>query len=83
MNKKFCDRCGNEIVKPKKTMIDCVIDAMETLKVNFGGKHRIKYIIQIVDLDDPKIPRPVADLCEPCKQELINFMNKKKGDKNE
>lgn len=80
MNKRFCDRCGKEIVKTKKTMFDAVTDAMETLKVNFGGKHRIRYIVQIDDLDNPKIPRPIADLCEPCEQELIAFMNKKEGE---
>ncbi len=83
MDKKFCDRCGKEIVKTKRTMFDAVTDAVETLKVNFGGKHRIKYRIEIIDLDDPKIPRPIADLCEPCEQALIEFMNKKEGDKNE
>ena len=76
MKKRFCDRCGAEIVETKRKLFDAVIDAMETLKANFGGKHRIKYIVQVIDLDDPKIPRPIADLCEQCDQELNAFMNK-------
>lgn len=76
MKKQFCDRCGAEIVETKLTLFDAVTDAMETLKANFGGKHRIKYRIDIIDLDDPKIPRPYADLCEQCDQELNAFMNK-------
>lgn len=77
MNKRFCDRCGAEIVETKRTLFDAVTDAMETLKANFGGKHRIKYNVQVIDLDDePKIPRPIADLCEQCDQELNAFMNK-------
>ena len=80
MMKRFCDRCGTEIVETKRTMLDCVNDAMEQLKVNFGGKHRIKYNVQIIDLDDPKIPYPIADLCEQCEKDLISFMNKKEGE---
>lgn len=83
MNKRFCDRCGNEIVETKRSMIDAVAEAMETLKVNFGGKNRIKYNVQIIDLDVPKIPRPIADLCEQCERELIAFMNEAKRKQNE
>lgn len=83
MMKRFCDRCGAEIVGTKRTMLDAVTDAMEQLKVNFGGKHRIKYRVEIIDLDDPKIPRPSADLCEQCEYDLIKFMNEKAGAKND
>lgn len=76
MKKLFCDRCGAEIIKTKRTLFDAVTNAMATLKANFGGKYRIKYIVQVIDLDDPKIPRPIADLCEQCDQELNAFMNK-------
>lgn len=76
MKKQFCDRCGAEIVETKRTLFDAVTDAMETLKANFAGKHRIKYRVELIDLDDPKIPRPIADLCEQCDQELNAFMNK-------
>lgn len=76
MKKQFCDRCGAEIVETKRTLFDAVTDAMETLKANFDGKHRIKYRVELIDLDDPKIPRPIADLCEQCDQELNAFMNK-------
>lgn len=82
MNKKYCDRCGKEIIETKRTMFDALCDAVETLKVNFGGKHRIKYIVQIIDLDDPKIPRPIADLCEQCEHELTAFMNYEMKAKN-
>ena len=75
MNKRFCDQCGKEIVETKRTVFEAFGDAIEQLKVNFGGKHRIKYTVQIIDLDDPKIPRPIADLCEQCNQELTAFMN--------
>lgn len=83
MNKRFCDRCGNEIVETKRSLIDAVTDAVEQLKVNFGGKHRIKYYVQISDLDNPKIPRPIADLCEQCERELTAFMNEPKRKQNE
>ena len=75
MNKKYCDRCGNEITETKRNMFDMLCDAVATLKVNFGGKHRIEYSVQIIDIDDPQIPRPIADLCEQCKHELTAFMN--------
>lgn len=75
MNKRFCDRCGNEIVETKRSVFDVFCDAVEQLKVNLGGKHRIKYFVQINDLDNPKIPRPIADLCGKCNQELTAFMN--------
>lgn len=83
MNKRFCDRCGNEIVETKRSFSDVVTDAFEQLKVNFGGKHRIRYLVQISDLDDPKIPRPIVDLCEQCNRELIVFMNEVKGKQKE
>lgn len=83
MEKRFCDRCGTEIVGTKRTMLDAVNDAMEQLKVNFGGKHRIKYNVQIIDLDDPNISRPTSDLCEQCEKDLISFMNEKKGEQDE
>ena len=83
MNKRFCDRCGNEIVETKRTVFDAMCDAVEQLKVNFGGKHRIKYFVQINDLDNPKITRPIADLCEQCERELIAFMNEPKRKRNE
>ena len=83
MNKRFCDRCGNEIVETKRSVFDALSDAAETLKVNFGGKHRINYFVQINDLDNPKIPRPIADLCEQCNRELIAFMNEVKRKQNE
>ena len=83
MNKRFCDRCGNEIEETKRTVFDALSDAVETLKVNFGGKHRIKYNVQIIDLDVPKIPRPIADLCEQCERELTAFMNEAKRKQNE
>lgn len=76
MKKQFCDRCGAEIVETKRTLFDAVTDAMETLKANFGGKHRIKYRVEVIDIDDPKIPRPIASLCEQCEHELTAFMNK-------
>lgn len=83
MNKRFCDRCGNKIKETKRTVFDALSDAVETLKVNFGGKHRIKYRVQIIDLDDQKIPYPIADLCEQCERELTAFMNEVKKKKNE
>lgn len=82
MNKRFCDRCGNEIIETKRTVFDALSDAVETLKVNFGGKHRIKYRVQIIDSDNPKIPYPIADLCEQCKRELTAFMNEFKEKQN-
>lgn len=75
MIKTYCDRCGAEIVETKRTVFDALCDAVETLKVNFGGKHRIKYRVEIIDIDDPKIPRPIASLCEQCEHELTAFMN--------
>lgn len=75
MNKRFCDRCGNEIVETKRTAFQVFCDAVETLKANFSSKHRIEYIVQINDLDNPKIPRPIASLCKQCEHELTAFMN--------
>ena len=79
MNKRFCDRCNKEIVITKRTALGVLCDVCKQFNVNFGGKHRIKYTVQIRDLDDPKIPYPIADLCEQCEHELIAFMNEKKG----
>lgn len=83
MKKRFCDRCGVEIVETKRTMLDDVTDAMEKLKVNLGGKHRIEYRVEIIDLDVLRIPRPIADLCEQCEYDLIKFMNEKGCEKND
>lgn len=78
-----CERCGNEIIETKRTVFDALSDAVEQLKVNFGGKHRIKYRVQIIDSDAPKIPYPIADLCEQCERELTAFMNEAKRKQNE
>lgn len=83
MKKNFCDRCGNEIIETQRTLFDAMHDAVETLKVNFGGKSRIKYNVQIIDLDVPKIPFQIADLCEQCERELTAFMNEAKRNQNE
>lgn len=77
MNKKICDRCGAEIVEKEKNFGDAIVELVDTLKVKFGAKHRVRYRIEIIDLDDPKIPRPIADLCKQCEKELIVFMNSK------
>lgn len=78
MNKKVCDRCGAEIVRKKITFKDDLAELVSTLKVSFGAKHRVKYLVEIIDLDDPVLPRPRADLCEQCEKDLIAFMNNKK-----
>ena len=83
MNKKICDRCGAEIVNKKTTFRDSLAELVYTLKLAFGAKHRVKYRIEIVDLDEPKFPRPMADLCEQCEKDLIAFMNNKKDAENE
>lgn len=75
MNKRVCDRCGKEIVEIKRTSFQAFCDAVAQLVLKSVGKHEIKYSIQIIDSADPKIPRPIADLCEQCEHELTAFMN--------
>ena len=78
MNKKICDRCGAEIVKKKRTFGDTINELVGNLKVNFGAEHRVRYRIEIIDLNDTIIPYPRADLCEQCEKDLVAFMNNKK-----
>ncbi len=75
MNKRICDRCGNEIVETKRTAFQAFCDAVVQLAAKSSGKQRIKYSIQIIDLNNLKIPHPIADLCEQCEQDLTAFMN--------
>lgn len=70
----YCDRCGTEIqCKDDNTLASAILSLAEQLRL-FSTKRKLDFYVGIHE-------GPELDFCNNCRDELANFMNAGRKDK--